>query len=292
MDEQRDRCRHPMAGGVAKGFGITFLILGGILLLAGIAAAGFGYYTLSQEEERGVLGNPDAAATGEQLMIGGALAAGVAVLFFIVGGILAAIGGARARNELFRVAAGTGVAAAPAPTTIAPVQKSRAGFLVALAVLCLLLVGGVTYALAGGGDGGAGTAIFPSSRDDGGASANAVVQTFDGRVQGVRAPVVGGFNTGNSAAIHEMSVTPGRHALTATLNWSASGAAGAESLVLILEAERDGAWTELARGEGGPGLVVEVPANDLPPKLRARVFAGGADAVDQTYALEMVATPA
>lgn len=274
-----------MAGGVTKGFGITFLILGGVLVLAGIVAAAYGFFLASEQQDRGFLADPDQEDLAEALLIGGGLAAGIGLLLLILGGILAAIGGGMARREMLRTIAGAAPAAAATPAST-PRRRSKA-WIVAAIVVGVLLLAAVFFASTDEGQPGS---VFSALSSTEGSDTPAVVanKSFDGRVQGVRAPILGGLNTGSSQAVHDLAITPGVHALRGTLNWTADAATGASSLVLILEAEKDGVWEELGRGEGGPGLVVEAPPQSLPANIRARVFLAGDGAGDQAYALELL----
>lgn len=269
-----------MAGGVTKGFGITFLILGLILIIGGIAAAGFGFSIGQREEERGLFGDPEQQDLASALLTGGAIAGGVGVALLVVGGILAAIGGGMAQRELLRAMRGSGTADR-APAT------RRTGWIVAGAIVGILLLAVGVYALRGGSDGGALSAFSAPAHEP----ADTIVanKTYEGYVQGVRAPILGGLNTGNADAVHELSLTPGILTLVGTLHWTADAPTSASTLVLILEANNAGAWEEIGRGEGGPGLAVEVPATSLPETVRARVFVGGSGAADQEYTLDLVA---
>lgn len=272
-----------------------FIILGVVALLGGLAVALFGGYVANEEDQRGLFGDRDKAEAGLAGVAGGLVLAGVGLAVLILGIVLYSIGASRARRELLATMQGTPLAPTPEPpeapraATPAPVARKpldeRRGLLVGGVVVAALVVLALLLLFQPGGAG--------ELRPLFGAQAETTppqVETFDGYVQGGGAPVAGRVNTGNSEAQHLFAPAHAQGALRGELTWT-EGPTSAESLVLILEEGSGEAWSEITRGEGGPGLVVETPARDWPQQVRARVFVGGTGAADMTYTLTLTLTP-
>lgn len=274
-----------MAGGVLKGFGATAMVLGGILLLAALGGAGFGFYMLNEQQERGLFADEGAESEAEFVLLVSAVAAGVGVLLLILGGILLAVGGSVARRELLRaVAAGASQGGAP----VAP-PASRTGWVVASVLGGILLVAVVAVAYFESLDVPA--AFGGPGQTEGDTVTEVLNETFQGRVQGAGAPVVGGANAPTSQFIHEASLAAGAYVLTASLDWTES-AAGASSMTVYIEVAVGGEWKTVAEASGPPGTVATSPGVMIEGEVRLRVFADDAGPVDQAYTATLVAVSA
>lgn len=120
-----------MAGGILKGFGITFLVLGLLALLVGLGAAAYGYSQEQDNREQGLFRNGNESRNNEATIQAGATAAAAGLVMTLLGIILAVTGGSMSRRELARTIAGS-VAAAHAgssrtvATTAAPTDATKA----------------------------------------------------------------------------------------------------------------------------------------------------------------------
>lgn len=120
-----------MAGGVSRTFGVLFLIIGILLLVAGVGAALYGYTDQEDhKEEQGPLGlgeDDDRTQQNEALMAGGTAAIVGGVLFLILGIILMVVGGAQSRRafEKEMVQATRGASATVGTSRSAPAKRSR-----------------------------------------------------------------------------------------------------------------------------------------------------------------------
>lgn len=293
-----------MAGGVLKGFGLLFIVLGGLAVVVGLVGAAFGAYVANEEDHRGFFADRDKAEGGVLLGMGGLALAGVGLVVLLLGLLLYAIGASLARRELMQALAARPAAvpvalAPPDPPAAPPVQAvstpvsrpvskpSKAGGVDGRVVgLVLALVLGVLLAFLLFQPGGPGAGLV------GGGDPPAVQsQTFEGTYQNFRTPV-GVSYTGDPQ--HEMRLArSGPYVVRASLNWTA--APGAQTLSITLEGQEEssGDWFVLAQGEGGPGLTVESTPFTIQNLVRARVSfgdIGGAGSV--RYELTLTAIPA
>lgn len=296
-----------MAGGVLRGFGIFFMVIGVIGLVGGVAVMGFVTAERSDQNELERLGSEASgdADDMDQAFVVGAAAAGVGLILLVVGLVLNATGKSardRARHEEVLAAAvgqgGDGPAAEPAAPPAAPPegggvtgavpaaapegtpddvdaddadrdQTSGALFTgVVLAVVAVVAVGLALMAAGGiGNDGGTANVAGPDGP---------LIDTtsFEGHVTAT-ASDGGGGTVNPGASDHEKTmVTPdGTRRVTVELTWTEEEAGGAEQLRLILEGrDDDGDWTR--RGDAGGTSPVRLDYRPLPldgAEIRVRV---------------------
>jgi hypothetical protein len=284
-----------MAGGVLKGFGITFLVLGILLVLAGLAAAAYGLYT--QEENDGqLLGDPEAEDQAQTALVAGAAAAAVGLLVLVLGIALNAAGNGRRHRELLRAAAGrpadapapappaaakpaTAAAKAtapPAPATTraarrAPGPSAKTGAAIGLASLGILVLAVLALAL---GDGG--RAVGFGGDDD----RTFQPLSFQGSVRNSFAlPGADPVTTDDGESLQEFDAPAGATTARIELTWDRADA-GADQLVVVLEHEQPGdGWRELGRASGTSPVSLEVTLDPSFLHLRYRVVPAGSDPV-------------
>lgn len=309
--------RGRVAGGVLKGFGVVFIVLGSLGILVGLLAAVLGAYVYNEEEGRGFFADRDKAEGGAILGIGGLALAGAGLVVLLLGILLYAIGASMARRELMQTLAqrqdagawtpappptptpaggglpppAPGASVAPPPTTPgtpaaarpAPPERGTSpwGILAGVGGAALLVLLLLLLFQPGG------PLAAPGADDP---DRDPQVEVYTGNVQGVRTPLTGGVNS--QGQTHVLSPRPdlAPALLRGALNWTA-GPGSPTGLTLILEARESGEWVEKARGEGGPGLTVETPALGLEGDVRARIFIGGTGAGSQDYELTLTLAP-
>jgi hypothetical protein len=293
-----------VAGGVLKGFGVFFIVLGSLAIVVGLVSAAFGAYMANEEDNRGFFGNEDKAEGGAYLGFGGLALAGVGVVALLLGILLFALGAGQARRELMRaVAARPTPTAAPVtvpvePSAQAPPPPPQAATVPAAAAapsrafdarvagIVLALTLGVLLAFLLFSPGGPGTGLVGGERP-----AAVQTETFEDTYQGYGAPLLS--MASSAGPQHEMRLErDGLAVVRASVNWSAGPST--QTLVLTVEAQDGdrGEWVPLAQGEGGPGLTVESSPAAVRNLVRARLSfggAGGAGTVD--YALTLTVIP-
>lgn len=228
-----------MAGGVARTFGVLFLILGVLALVAGGAAAVYGYVDQQDHKDsRGPAGigeDPDRTERNEALLAGGGVAAAGGLVLVVAGIVLLVVAGARSRSELLLALSGSGGGGRE--------DRARGKFLVSGLVVLGALVVVLAAVLAEGGSLG---------MDNG--SGQASSEVFDGTVQpSVSLPTVGTVSP--TAPRHVLSAPLAATRLVAVLDWTAGP--GVETLSLDLEQNVGGQWRTAATADGGPGFVLE-----------------------------------
>lgn len=90
-----------MAGGVLKAFGILFIILGIVLMVAGLGAAAYGF-TQEDANQEGVLDDPQESDQNQAIAAGGLVAAGLGLVLLLLGIILNAVGNGMRERALRR----------------------------------------------------------------------------------------------------------------------------------------------------------------------------------------------
>jgi Rod binding domain-containing protein len=276
-----------MAGGVLKGFGIPLIVLGIVLMVAGIAAAAYGYNSQQENHDR-LLRDGDQEDQAEALMVGGGVGFAAGLVVLIVGVILNAAGNGRRHRELLQATAGraqattatttaavpaAATAAAAAPASPAPSPKAAASGTpgskkgVAIALACLGVAAVVFLALVMGKDG---SAVGFGGHEEPAFAA----QDYDGTVrQAFSLPVAGSATADTAGSQQEFDAPAGAHSLHIEVTWDRADA-GADTLKVIVE--KDG--TELGRSTGGSPVVLDLPV-DGGTHLRYRVFPDGNAAV-------------
>lgn len=92
-----------MAGGLFKSFGITFLVVGIVLVLAGVAAAIVGFVQESENQDnQGFFQQPsrDESELNLGLVAVGGMAGVAGLALLIVGGVFVGVGSARQNRAL------------------------------------------------------------------------------------------------------------------------------------------------------------------------------------------------
>jgi hypothetical protein len=287
-----------MAGGILKGIGIPLLAIGILLLVAGLGAAGYGAYLMQENKEDGLLADPEQEDASQAALFagGGGFLAGLA--FLIVGLVLNSAGNARRHRELVGLASAArpGPPGQPADPSLpagrtAPGPGRRKGWPIVAGVVVLALLAMVGAAALAGLDG------FEAS--SGGPFGGAHDQPFepldfDGVVrESFTAPMLGSYTTDASGSIQEFEAPAAAHSLRTLLQWSPTDG-GTGRLLIILEDEQDGTWTEMARLDGpSPEVTLSVPLDGEGGRMRYRVFAADdvAAVVEQPFQVHVEFLP-
>lgn len=294
-----------MAGGALKTIGVLALLLGVLLLLGGLGAAGYGYYDQEQHaEDAGPLGvaeDSDRTQQNEMLLAGGAVAAGVGLILLITGVILMASGRTRATHamnrELVAAASGSGAGATadaadatpPAAAVATGDDPTRVRRLTILAIVGVLLFATtVVFAVVGPGSIGGLQGSSQAQRSDGLTVIGA--ETYD-RTIPATATVLGSSRTPESTS-HAFTAKPGTDVLEANVTWEPAET-GSASIQFSLEIDIDGAWVEVASKTGSSPIVLRVDDADKEwdlsgASMRFRAFPGKDglnEAQDYTVAL-------
>jgi hypothetical protein len=269
-----------MAGGVLKGFGIPLIVLGILLMVAGIAAAAYGAYQMQEDQDRLVPRNdPDEA---QALAVAGGLGFAAGLVLLVAGLVLNAAGNGRRHRELLQAAAGRPAAAAP-PASPAPVVPAAPKTPAALpppaskkgAVVAVVCLGALTLAVLGL------VALGDGSRAAAGLGGHPPAfqpLDFDGAVRNAFSVPVAGAATADTADSQRAFDAPeGARSMRVELAWDRAGA-GADALEILVEAPDGSGWTELGRASGGAPVVLDLPL-DGASHLRYRVFPAGDGAV-------------
>lgn len=269
-----------MAGGVLKGFGITLLVLGILLMVAGLASAAYGAYTLSENDDR-LIRSSDAQETGETLLIAGGLGFAAGLVLLIVGLVLNAAGNGRRQRELLQAVAARPAASAQAPPAAkaAPASApSKKGALLGVASLAVVTL--AVFALVALGDG---------TRAVGLGSTEPTYQPldFDGSVvQAFSLPIAGSATADDAQSQRQFDTPDGARSMQVELSWDAADA-GADALRIIVESPAGSGWTELGRAAGGSPVLLDLPL-DGASHLRYRVFPDGdAAVVEQPFHVQV-----
>lgn len=299
-----------MAGGVLKGFGGLFLALGILLVVAGGAAAVYGATDERDNQQdsgpAGIGHDDDRADQNEALVVAGAVAAAIGLVFVILAIVFLVSGGARGRRALERAmregaqppapapsagaplpsGAGTGSAGA-APTRPAqpsawvgppPTASRKTGVVVAV-VVAAAVVGVIALALSiSGSEGGL---LGRDEPRDLGAETQPGSTPSTLLVAGVSQAAPDGGN------VQVPNVQPGTGRIEFTLQWTPSGGAAPQQLALDVQVPDGDGWTSLASASDGPGLHLNVTGDDL-THVRVVVTPVGAGAMaSQAYDLGM-----
>jgi hypothetical protein len=268
-----------VAGGILKGFGIPLIVLGIVLLVAGIAAAATGYVQYQENERRGLF-NRDPGEQEQALMVGGGIGFASGLVLLIVGLVLNAAGNGRRHRELLLAATGRAPAAAPPAATPAPPAppapaptpaKSKAGLVVAVVSVAVLLLAVLLLIGMGDGDLTVGTIGASGSEAFAPIDANGTVR------QAFSLPVAGSATTDTGDSQREFAAPFQAQTLHLDLTWDRADA-GADTLRIIVEVPSGTSdWAEVGRAEGASGVTLDLPL-DGAAHLRYHVFPAG-DAV-------------
>lgn len=172
-------------------------------------------------------------------------------------GLVCLVAGLAVNLAKTRPAPGESYPIPPEPRTKRGLLVGAAGGVLVVAMLLLAAFGpGASLAsfLSEGTEGDA-AVLEPAAAAD--PALPLATEEFTGTLQGLSLPVLGG--AGTASVTHDVAATEGAAAMRLELAWTA-GSGGASELALRLEAEVDGAWEEVASGQGGPGLVVDADA--------------------------------
>lgn len=251
-------------GAVRATFGSLTLVIGILLLLAGLGAAGYGYLDEQQHKEDagpfGVARDPDRADLNEALLVGGGVAALLGLVLLVVGIVVVSTGRAAA------AVASTSGEASP-PTSRDPrrvgIAVAAVGALVLVAFLGLLALGG------GGGQDG----LFARDPE------NAMLEEarVDGSV-GTTFTVMGGSQMPASSASSEpVPVPAGAARAEVQVTWTAASG-GTERLQVTVQVASGDGWTDVETLTGPSSLWINATL-DGAPELRLRVFPGEDGAV-------------
>jgi hypothetical protein len=244
-----------MANAISKTFGGIFLLFSTLLLLGGMAAAGFAFFQENQNHNRGLFADPQQNEQDQQLLMGGGIAAGAGVILLVLGLILVSVG----RNPPVQVVMPSPAApAAPAPTPGpgAAHNRSKRGMAWAAGIFGGILVLALIGFLATGGGNGTGSSLFGGDASTPGASLGK--DHYDGTVEnGASNPIIGSVTGGNND--HDLKAPSGTHRIHAFVNWTqAAGGTGRLEVIVTL---KDGA--ELAHQSGGPGFAIDLVRGDI-----------------------------
>lgn len=278
-----------MAGGFLKTVGVISLFLGGVLLLSGLGAAGYGFYDQEQHKDaasgsltRGE--DTDRTERNELLLMGGAVGAGVGLLALLLGIVFVMFGGGRAagarHREILEASSahgGSGAADdAVANTAESDPRQSRVRRFAPIIGAVGVLLFGVIVVL---------TVIGFQSIDglqatdrDGGTGSLQVIDT-ESYDQTIPATVtVQGSSTTSESSTHEFSAAEDTDVIETNVTWEPAQT-GSESIHFSLEIDIDGTWTEVASDTGDSALVFTVDDDDMEfdfsgASLRFRAFPG------------------
>lgn len=282
-----------MAGGALKGFGGTFLTFGILLLLAGAAAAGFAYMDQADhEDESGPLGvgeDQDRSDRNEILLVGGAAAAGIGVILLILGVILLASGGTRARQAELRALTAPRTAAQDAiaqPPAKPEAEGGRKAVAVIVAVVGILVASVLVLALVGGDT--AGSMLGLDGADDDEPESGLLGQQAASGRMAETVTVLGNSQSMDSSAV-ALTVPSQTGRVHVQVNWTAAPG-GVDRLEVQLEVEENGAWVIVKEESGPSGVVVDATDERLATSaVRVRVFPGE-DGASTGQDFELVAT--
>lgn len=254
-----------MTSGILKIVGLMLVVVSVLVLLAGLAAAGYGYVDENNNQEA-LLPDPERSSVNEDLMMYGLVGAGGGLVVLVVGIVVAVAGGSVSRRRA---------------EALAPEASTRpsgrgvwvAGAAVALAVVLALLVTGYT----GNGDGPGLASLAGDSRTE--LLDEAV---YDGQVRNAYSTPTGSGTTDASQSTRTFPAPTGTTRVEMELTWTPQDR-GTGNLRLILEAQDGDSWRELDRAAGQGPLTMTIQAPDLDGvTLRYRVFAND----DASLALE------
>src|SRR5688572_18275380 len=129
-----------MAGGVLKGFGIGFIVLGTLLMLVGLGAAAFGFMMDEENDDR-FFRSSDKEDQAQAAMLGGAAAFAAGLVLLVVGVVLNSAGNGRRHRELVQLAARPGSSApAKGEARPAPARPQRGWAIAGVTLIVLLAV--------------------------------------------------------------------------------------------------------------------------------------------------------
>lgn len=230
-----------------KGVGLLLTVVAVLVLLAGLAAAGFGYVDENENQEA-LLADPERSGVNEDLMVYGLVAAGGAIAVLLVGIILTVAGGSASQQ-----------AATPG--------RGRTGWLVAavaLALVAALVMVSFT---------GSGTGSGPAFLHGGARERLLEAMVFEGRVQDAYSTPVQSGTTDASGSTRQFQAPAGAARGDVELTWTPEEQ-GTSNLRLILEVQEGGSWRELDRVAGPGPLSLSLEDRGLDgATLRYRVFA-------------------
>lgn len=261
-DPQTGRAR-TRQGGALLAWAFTLLVLGGIALLLGLAAAAIGAAVLEEESGR-LAPSEERAELAAVFGVGGLAVAGLGALL-VVTGIPFAVG---ARSRADRAPAGAALRWSPSATAL---SVGGGAAVVLLALFLTVAPGGPLMAAAADEDGGV------------------VTLTFEGRIAGVMTPAGALGAAVPSEGEHVVSAPYALGIVEAGLEWES---ATDPTLVLVLETQDDqGGWREIARATGNATLLARSGAVPLGDDVRARVSFADGSGGDVEYALVVRVSP-
>lgn len=251
-----------MAGALRVTFGTMTVILGVLLLLAGLAAAGYGYLDeMEHKEESGPLGvahDDERSELNQGLMVGGGVAATLGLVLLVVGIVVTASG--KPKVEV------AGAAAAKPEKAVANRPVSVVWVVAIVGGLLLVLLAGALLVPGGAGDNGNG--LFsgkPEQRMLG-------EDQISGSV-GATFTILGGSQMPASSASSEAVPVPaGTARAEVEVSWVQVDG-GAEQLQVTVQVLDGDEWVDAAERTGPSGMLFDVLI-DAPTELRLRVFPG------------------
>jgi hypothetical protein len=283
-----------VAGGISKFFGGLFLVFGALLLVAGIIGAVYAS-TDERENQEGFFDDPERSDQNEAILYGSA-AAGALGLVLLVLGVIGLSAGSGLQNravtkairELKSPTQDAGPEASktaneasswkpseaswksdPAQTAAGQAEPDRRRRVAVFVVLGVLLATVAVLAIVAGMEGSGPL----SGLEEGSGEFEPVV--FQGTVR--QAFSLAGMGNTADSTDSEVQFTPsaGASLIAVQLEWVPADVGGAEQLEVILEQEVAGVWSELNRGEGTSGFLVESEFGLEASALRIRVFPAG-----------------
>lgn len=258
-------------GGALKAWGVTFLLLGVVALLAGIVAFAFGAGVVDEETRR-MFPNDDRAEAAAGLAVGGMAVGAFGLLLVLLGIPFLVVGASRARDAAAR---------GRVPRSADPSGRTAAAIVGGAAALALLLI----LSFGGVGFGG----IVPTADPDD--PREVVTESFEGELQGGRAPVLGEVGAGASSRSHEVSPRTRVGVVEAVAEWEGDTRTGPMRLVLEAQAD-DGSWRVIGGSDGGAPLAAKSGAETLPGKVRATLSFGENGGGAISYTLVVSVSPA
>lgn len=255
-----------MIGGTLKVAGLLLIVVGVLGILAGLAGAAYGYIDEDDNQE-GLLSDPERSDQNEALMTYGLVSAGIGLVMLVVGIILAVAGGSVSR------AGDRGAATGP--------KRAWLG-----AFVILLVVAGVAAGVAWTGDR---SALVSPPGGDADQSRLLDESAFSGIVQHAFATPIESGTIDASQSTQTFVAPAGTQRIEVNTTWTPQQG-GASELRMILEIQEGDAWRELDRAGGQSALVFELKGPELDgATLRYRVFADADAAVvlEQEFGVEV-----
>ncbi len=295
-----------MAGIGRKAFGSIFVMAGIVLLLAGIAAAGYGYYDQQEHEEEwgpGGLGeDPDRTDQNQALQAGGAVGAGVGLVLLIIGAVGVSSGREARRlqiqKEMARSMGGLSksleavepveatakneVVATHTQETEAVREDGRPKWLVPVAAGVGVLLVAILLVMASGGGGGG------ILGDDGlfGSKEDKAMATFERSHEFGPTLTVGGQSFSQAVQGNELPSATGASLLRVSAAWVPADN-GAQSIRVLLQEQVDGVWTDVEDVVLLPGGTTDV-SHAVQNPMRYQVYPGEDGLVqEQTFAIQI-----